>query len=70
MTLSIWLMILTFTIGPGTSQLTGTETEPDSIRPPTKIAGNCWVNGQWINPCPDDAPPLPPDREPLIPQPY
>ena len=64
MTISTWLMILALTVGPGTSQLIGSDSsaheEPES---------NCWVNGVWYNPCPSGGatpwdPEPPPDTVP------
>lgn len=71
MTISTWLLILTFAVG--SSQLSGSTspTEPTSLRPPLKIQGHCWINGVWYNPCPssenEPPPPLPgPETQPPI----
>lgn len=73
MTISTWLLILTFTVG--SSQLSGSGSgptmEPASLRPPFKIQGNCWINGVWYNPCPssesEPPPPMPgPEIQPPI----
>ena len=64
MTISIWLMILTLTVGAGTSQSIDSTSTTESLTRTGKIAGNCWINGTWYNPCPDDAPIPPPGPEP------
>ena len=55
MTINTLLMILALTVGAGTAQLTATTTA-SATRPPVKIESNCWINGVWYNPCPEDAP--------------
>lgn len=67
MTISVLLMILTFGIGPGTGQsIEDTSTTETTIRQ-GKIAGNCYINGIWYNPCPTDpTPPPSPDPSPEI----
>lgn len=67
MTITALLTMLALAVG------TGTATQPApsdySSCPPgrvCKIASNCWVNGVWTTPCPDDMPPPPPPREPDI----
>jgi len=67
MPITTLLMILALAVGSGTTQ----PVQPDSATCPTgrvcKIASNCWVNGVWTTPCPDDAPPAPaPTPEILI----
>lgn len=64
MKLTIWLMILTFTVGAGTSQsIDSTSTSSERLTREGKVATNCWINGVWYNPCPSDYQP-PPDPEP------
>jgi len=58
MTINTWLLILTFTIGLGTSQAVATNsstTEPNWIE-----KTDCYKNGTWYNPCPTDPEPSPP----------
>jgi hypothetical protein len=55
MTINTLLMILALAVGGGTAQSTE-DTAPSTTRPPVKIESNCWINGVWYNPCPDDAP--------------
>ena len=64
MTISTWLMILAFAVGPGTTQPVETELVCPAGRV-CKIANNCWINGVWYNPCPSDAPEYP-DPPPVL----
>ena len=68
MTISTWLIILAFAVGPGTSQSieSDSSTTPTSTRTGAKIASNCWINGVWYNPCPTENPPPYPDKSPEI----
>ena len=68
MTISIWLMILTFAVGPGTSQsIQSSSTTSTTTTRVLKIGNNCWINGVWYNPCPTDSEPSPsPDPSPEI----
>ena len=70
MTISTWLMILTLAVGAGTTQSLESDstTDPSSNIRTGKIAGNCWINGTWYNPCPEPAPdPYPvPEKSPEI----
>ncbi|HKR14798.1 MAG TPA: hypothetical protein VJT15_22220 [Pyrinomonadaceae bacterium] len=64
MTISTWLMILA--LATGTSQSIGNNSigeRPSTF--PRKIAGECWINGVWTNPC-TEAAPLPPNPGPEI----
>lgn len=67
MTISMLLMILTFAVGPGTSQSIESNSTTSSTSTRTgKIAGNCWINGVWYNPCPTEPPPPSPEPSPEI----
>ena len=60
MTISALLMILALAVAPGTiepADSTNTTCPPDRV---CRIGNNCWINGVWYNPCPDDADPSPP----------
>jgi hypothetical protein len=70
MTIRTWFMIVALAVG---GSATSPSTETSSLCPPgrvCKIAGNCWINGVWYNPCPEDAPsdpmplPLPENESP------
>ena len=65
MTISTLLMILAVAVGSGTSQ--SIESNSTSCPPGRvcKIGNNCWINGVWYNPCPEDSEPGPdPETEP------
>jgi hypothetical protein len=65
MTITTLLMILALAAGPGTTQ----PVQTDALCPVgrvCKIASQCWVNGVWTTPCPDDAPPPHPNPSPEI----
>jgi hypothetical protein len=65
MTISNLVIILALALGTGTSQsINSTSTSTESITREGKPVGNCWINGTWYNPCPDDAPVPHPDDEP------
>lgn len=68
MTISTLLMILALAVAPGTSEPTeGSYTSTCPVGRVCKIGSNCWINGVWYNPCPEDAPPDPaPDPTPDI----
>jgi hypothetical protein len=61
MTIRMWLLILTLAVGSGTSQ--SLQSDPSNEPPdgrPKKVEGNCWINGVWYNPCPNEnSTPLP-----------
>ncbi len=68
MTISTLLMVLALTIGAGTSQsIAPDSTSDENVRPPTKIGGNCYINGVWYNPCPE-APDPAPEPSPILQQ--
>ena len=60
MTIRTWLMMLAIAAGAGagTSQLIESDATTSSCPPDRvcRIGGNCWINGQYHTPCPDDAP--------------
>lgn len=60
MMIRTWLTILALAVGAGTSQsLQSDSVETNSSCPPgrvCRIGNNCWINGVWYNPCPEDAP--------------
>ena len=61
------LMILAFTLGPGTQSLESSTATADTNTTNFRIETNCWRNGIWYNPCPPDPdPPPPPPVDPLI----
>lgn len=69
MTISMLLMILAVTAGPGISKsvLSNSSTSATSTKPPSEPDHNCWVNGTWYNPCPGNSPwdpEPPPDMQP------
>lgn len=67
MTMSMLLMILAFAVAPGTSQsIESNSTTSPASSSNWKIAGNCWINGVWYNPCPTETPPPSPDPSPEI----
>ena len=68
MTISTWLMILAFAAGTWTAQ--SNESMSTSAEAPRHrgIAGECYINGQWYNPCTDTTFPNP-DGDPLNQQP-
>lgn len=72
MTIRTWLMILALAVGAGTSQSIPRDSPPETTSscPPgrvCKIGNNCWINGVWYNPCPDDAPHDPgPEPSPIL----
>ncbi len=59
MTISRWFMILALVVGSGTSQQVDTESSttlcPSGV-PNCRIGSNCWINGTYHTPCPDDYP--------------
>lgn len=65
MTITTLLMILALAVGSETSQPTPSDATTCPAGMVCKIANNCWVNGVWTTPCPDDAPP-PPSPTPEI----
>ena len=71
MTITALLTMLALAVGAETTQPTQSYT---SACPPgrvCKIEPNCWVNGVWTTPCPEDAPPPPDDpKDPDILLPY
>ena len=59
MTISRWLMILALVVGSGTSQSIDTDSTTSLCpagAPRCFIGNNCWINGVYHTPCPDDAP--------------
>jgi|GEM_PF-6362860 len=65
MTITRLFMILALTVGAGTSQPVESDS---SLCPPGRVCiirGDCWINGVWYNPCPNDAPPTP-DPSPVL----
>ena len=67
MTISTLLMILALTVGAGTNQSSGSDSSTTTDVRTGKIAGNCWINGVWYNPCPaEDGPSRDPDKGPII----
>ena len=68
MTITTLLMILAFAVGPGTSQPIESDSATCPVGRVCRIGNNCWINGVWYNPCPDDAPgdpaPLPETQPP------
>ena len=70
MTITTLLMILALAVGSGTAEPTSSYTSVCPAGRVCKIENNCWVNGQWKTPCPDDAPPPPPAPTPDILQQY
>jgi len=57
MTINTMLMILALTVAGASADGTGGDTTTTSAtRPGAKIESNCWINGVWYNPCPEDAP--------------
>jgi hypothetical protein len=55
MTNNVLWMILAFTIGLGTGQLIGNSGGTiETDYPDDEI--HCYVNGQWVNPCPIPTP--------------
>ena len=72
MTISTWLLILTFAVGSGQFSGSSSTMEPSGVRPPLRPSSNCWINGVWYNPCPStehEPPPLPPLPLPEVQQP-
>jgi len=65
MTISTLLMILALAVAPGTSEPAASTTAPCPIGAVCRIGNNCWINGVWYNPCPENAPP-PPEPTPEI----
>ena len=57
MTISTWLLILTFAFGSGTGlTLSDSPTDAPSAIENGEPVDSCWVNGVWYNPCPGDSP--------------
>ena len=57
MKISMWFMVLALAGGLVASQTSeGDSTTDFTTRPPTRIESNCWINGVWYNPCPEDYP--------------
>ena len=54
MTISTWLMIVALATGVGTGQSISSGSATSAFGEPPE--GSCWVNGIWVNPCPDDIP--------------
>jgi len=67
MTISALLMMLTLAVASGTSEPASTTTTTCPIGSVCRIGGNCWINGVWYNPCPEDAPAPDPTPEILLP---
>ena len=66
MTISALLMMLALAVAPGTSEpVESSYTTTCPVGRVCKIGSNCWINGVWYNPCPEDAPPGP-DPKPDI----
>lgn len=61
MKINVLWIILASAIGLATSQSTqpGPATT-EANHPPLRIGTNCYINGQWYNPCPSPTPPPPP----------
>lgn len=67
MTITTLLMILALAVGSGTpSQPVSSDSMSCPFGRACKIAGECWVNGQWTTPCPDGIPEPRPSPEILI----
>lgn len=66
MTITTLLMILALAAGSGTSQPVSSDSVSCPFGRACKIAGECWVNGQWTTPCPDGMPEPRPSPEILI----
>ena len=68
MTINTLFMVLVLAVGAGTTQsIEPASTETENLTRNFKIATNCWINGVWYNPCPEDAPPAPmPEPSPEI----
>jgi len=68
MTISNLVMILALVIGAGTPQqsIESTSMPAESITREGTPVGNCWINGTWYNPCPEDAPLPPPEPSPEV----
>ena len=71
MTISRWLMILALVVGAGTSQSIDSDSTTSSCPAGRvcRIGSNCWINGIYHTPCPDDAPNDPGDNPDPITQP-
>ena len=68
MTINMLLMFLTLAVGAGTSQSIESNSIPCPIGYVCRIEPDCWINGVWYNPCPNDAPDGP-ELTPKIKQP-
>lgn len=71
MTITALLTILALAAGSGSGTIQPTQSDPMACPAGVvcKIGNNCWVNGVWTTPCPDDDPPpsSPPEPETQIP---
>jgi len=63
MTNVLWI-ILSVTIGLGTSQSIEGSTATTLDEPPWRQKTDCYINGVWYNPCPSDYVQPPPDIPP------